>query len=202
MSLTKSNSPTALQRLQVMWCWQGAWRWWEILSLQRKNDLSPAGMWLQLIYMSTSSWSEPVHGGRGVDMTVWQGMRCRKNEECIQLCLYYSQSSFHASPVPHTFFFLFLTPGGRQLQGSAGFQLGALWWPRGVGWEGWREVQKGGDCGSDGKEFTCSVGDWGSIPGSGRFFGGGHGNPLLGYPMNRGAWKGTIHRVAKSQTWL
>ena len=32
--------------------------------------------------------------------------------------------------------------------------------------------------GSDGKEFTCSVGDPGSIPGLGRCLGGGHGNPL------------------------
>ena len=33
--------------------------------------------------------------------------------------------------------------------------------------------------GSDGKESACSVGDLGSIPGSGRSSGGGHGNPLL-----------------------
>ena len=32
--------------------------------------------------------------------------------------------------------------------------------------------------GSDGKESTCDMGDQGSIPGSGRFPGGGHGNPL------------------------
>jgi len=32
--------------------------------------------------------------------------------------------------------------------------------------------------GSDGKESTCSVGDLGSLPGLGRFPGGGHGNPL------------------------
>ena len=32
--------------------------------------------------------------------------------------------------------------------------------------------------GSDGKESACSVGDLGSIPGLGRFPGGGHGNPL------------------------
>ena len=29
-----------------------------------------------------------------------------------------------------------------------------------------------------GKEFACSAGDIGSIPGSGRSPGGGHGNPL------------------------
>ena len=44
--------------------------------------------------------------------------------------------------------------------------------------------------GSDSKESTCNVGDLGSIPGSGRSLGGGHGNPLqysgLENPMNRG----------------
>ena len=36
--------------------------------------------------------------------------------------------------------------------------------------------------------------------------GGGHGNPLqyscLENPMDRGAWRATVHGVAKSQTWL
>ena len=32
--------------------------------------------------------------------------------------------------------------------------------------------------GSAGKESSCNVGDLGSIPGLGRFPGGGHGNPL------------------------
>jgi len=45
--------------------------------------------------------------------------------------------------------------------------------------------------GSDGKESACNVGDLGSIPGSGRYPGGGNGNPLqyayLGNPVNRGA---------------
>jgi hypothetical protein len=43
-----------------------------------------------------------------------------------------------------------------------------------------------------------------SIPGSGRFPGGGHGTPLqysyLENPMDRGAWQATVHRVAKSST--
>ena len=46
--------------------------------------------------------------------------------------------------------------------------------------------------------------DAGSIPGSGRSPRGGHGNPLqyscLENPMDRGAWRTTIHRVAKSWT--
>ena len=44
------------------------------------------------------------------------------------------------------------------------------------------------------------------IPGSGRFPGGGHGNPLqyscLENPMNREAWQATVHGVTKSQTRL
>ena len=45
-----------------------------------------------------------------------------------------------------------------------------------------------------------------SIPGSGRFPGGGQGNPVqyscLENPMDRGAWRATVHRVAKSWTRL
>ena len=46
--------------------------------------------------------------------------------------------------------------------------------------------------------------DMGSIPGSGRSPGGGHGNLLqyscLENPMDRGTWRDTIHSVTKSQT--
>ena len=46
----------------------------------------------------------------------------------------------------------------------------------------------------------------GSSPGSGRSPGGGHGNllqyPCLENPMDRGAWRATVHRVAKSRTRL
>ena len=48
--------------------------------------------------------------------------------------------------------------------------------------------------------------DASSIPGSGRFPGGEHGNPLqyssLENPMDRGAWQATVHGVTKSWTWL
>ena len=41
------------------------------------------------------------------------------------------------------------------------------------------------------------------IPGSGRFSGGGHDNPFqhscLENPMDRGAWRATVYRVAKSR---
>ena len=52
--------------------------------------------------------------------------------------------------------------------------------------------------GSDSKEYTCNAGDLGSISGSGRSPGGGHGNPLqyscLENP-HRGAWQATVHGV-------
>ena len=48
--------------------------------------------------------------------------------------------------------------------------------------------------------------DTGSIPGSGRSPGRGHGNPLhysfMENPMDRGAWWATVHRVSKSWTKL
>ena len=48
--------------------------------------------------------------------------------------------------------------------------------------------------------------DEGSIPGSGRFPGGGNGNPLqysyLGNPKDRGAWWAAVYGSAKSQTPL
>ena len=47
------------------------------------------------------------------------------------------------------------------------------------------------------------VRDAGLMSGSGRFPGGGHGNPLqhscLENPMDRGAWWAIVHGVAKSQ---
>ena len=50
------------------------------------------------------------------------------------------------------------------------------------------------------------VRDTGSIPGSGRSFVGGHGNPVqyscLLNPRDRSAWQATVHGVTKSQTRL
>ena len=60
--------------------------------------------------------------------------------------------------------------------------------------------------GSYDKESTCNMGDLGSFTGLGRSPGGGHSNPFqypcLENPMDRGAWRATVHGVAKSQTWL
>ena len=55
--------------------------------------------------------------------------------------------------------------------------------------------------GSGGKESACSAGDLGSIPGSGRAPGRGHGSPLqypcLENPMDKGALQVTVHGVTK-----
>ena len=55
-----------------------------------------------------------------------------------------------------------------------------------------------------GRESTCSVGDVGSIPGSGRCPGEGDGNPLqcpcLENPTDRGARPATVHGVGNSLT--
>ena len=58
--------------------------------------------------------------------------------------------------------------------------------------------------GLDGNESASNAGDPGSIPGWGRSPGGGNGNPCqyscLENPMDREAWRATVHGVAKSQT--
>ena len=58
--------------------------------------------------------------------------------------------------------------------------------------------------GSNGKEFACSAGDPGSIPGPGRSPGEGIGN-LLQHPcletfMDGGAWQATVLGITKSWT--
>ena len=53
---------------------------------------------------------------------------------------------------------------------------------------------------------TGDARDSGLIPGKGRSPGGGHGNPpqysCLENPKDRGAWRATVHGIAKSQTRL
>ena len=54
------------------------------------------------------------------------------------------------------------------------------------------------------KNPLANAGNAGSISGSGRSPGGGHGNPLqysfLENPMDSGAWWATVHGVAESDT--
>ena len=56
------------------------------------------------------------------------------------------------------------------------------------------------------KKAACNAGNLGSLPGLGRSPGEGHDNPLqyscLENPMDRGAWRATVHGVAKGQTQL
>ena len=56
------------------------------------------------------------------------------------------------------------------------------------------------------KNSPANAGDAGSVPGLGRFPGGGHGNPLqyscLGNPMDREAWQAAVYGVAKCWTQL
>jgi len=51
------------------------------------------------------------------------------------------------------------------------------------------------------KNLPANAGDAGSIPGSGGSPGEGNGNPFqyscLGNPMNRGAWRATVHGIAE-----
>ena len=51
---------------------------------------------------------------------------------------------------------------------------------------------------------SADAGEVGSVPGSGRSPGGGHGNPLqyscLENAMNRGAWWATVHGVTELDT--
>ena len=61
--------------------------------------------------------------------------------------------------------------------------------------------------GSEVKEPACNVGDTGdvnSLPGSGRYLGGGNGNQpqysCLENSMDRGAWQATFHGV--SESWI
>ena len=46
------------------------------------------------------------------------------------------------------------------------------------------------------------ISDMGSVPGLGRFLGVGNDDPFQSFclenPMNRGAWRATVHGVAKS----
>ena len=62
----------------------------------------------------------------------------------------------------------------------------------------------GGFLGGGIKVSAFNAGDLGSIPGSGRSPGEGNGNSLqyscLENPMDSGAWRATVHGVAKSWT--
>ena len=68
----------------------------------------------------------------------------------------------------------------------------------GRNWESMIDIYKGFPCCTSGKDLPANAGDVrhvGSIPGSGRSPGGGHGN-LLENPMNRGlSWTGRLQSI-------
>ena len=70
----------------------------------------------------------------------------------------------------------------------------------------WSNLTVGFPNDTSAKEPTCQGRRPGSIPGLVRAHRGGHGNPLqcscLDNPMDRGAWRPSVHRVSKSQTRL
>ena len=78
-----------------------------------------------------------------------------------------------------------------------------------IAFEGQICVAIGFPGGASGDKPACQCRDVGSIPRSGRFPGGGHGNPLqysyLENPMDKGSRRATVLGVTKSQTqpkWL
>ena len=87
----------------------------------------------------------------------------------------------------------------RKNQNFVGFP-DAYWWGEGGGSQVALMVKK------NPLANAGDIRDTGSIPGSGRSSGGGHGNPLqyfcLESPMDRGAWPVTVHGDTKSQTKL
>ena len=64
-------------------------------------------------------------------------------------------------------------------------------------------IKSGFPGGSDGKASAYNVGDLGSVPGLGRSPGEGNGNPFqyfcLENPMDRGAWRATVHKLTESE---
>ena len=60
--------------------------------------------------------------------------------------------------------------------------------------------------GLDGKESTCHARDAASIPGLGRSPGEGNSNLLhyscLGIPMDKGAWRATVHKVTEGSNMI
>ena len=91
--------------------------------------------------------------------------------------------------------------------GSRFSEVGTVW-PRSSFNFARRSIQEDGGlpCWLSGKESACQAGATGSIPGLERAPGDEKGNPLqyscLGNPMDRGAWRATVHAVAKSRISL
>ena len=102
------------------------------------------------------------------------------------------QSNFRIYTSPQTFKRRRLCKGiNRRKRELLGVTLGSIWgFPDGL------------DC----KESACNVEDLGSIPGSGRYLGGGNCYSFqyscLENSMDRGVWQATVHGVPKRRKWL
>ena len=99
--------------------------------------------------------------------------------------------------------FWWLTEGRQRGESWVGSQRKRSQW-NGLNWIMDYAIRTGGTMVKNMPANEGDTGDMGSIPGSGRSHGGG--NPLqyscLKNPMDRGAWRATVHGVAKSWTWL
>ena len=70
-----------------------------------------------------------------------------------------------------------------------------------LGFEPWQSIFLGGSVAKNSQADAGATGDMGSIPGSERSFGGRNGKPLqyscLGNPIDRGAWRATVHGLQR-----
>ena len=115
---------------------------------------------------------------------------------CRRHCTYW-----HSSKLSNTFCVVVINPVFSFLH--------AFWGQHTQGWSGSAGSLRASQVALVVKNPPADAGDKrhaGSIPGSGRSPGGGHGSPLqcscLENPMHRRAWWATVHGVAKSQTRL
>ena len=143
-------------------------------------------------------------------MTEWLGTKSKSSK-----CRSWKSNPFSHSPVD-----IYVSPPQSQPSDWAPWGLGVGWWwareARSLSYRGlWGWVPSislfansinGLPWWVMGKETACNAGVAGSIHESGRYPGGGHGNPLqyscLENPMDRGVWRTIAHGITKSQTGL
>ena len=193
--------------------WKAWTRWSGIFSLAYWNRTSV--FWgqltckkkktVQLLYnlARTSKLREIVKDGRAgraaVHGVAKSRIRLRKGTtatNCRRHCTYW-----HSSKLSNTFCVVVINPVFSFLH--------AFWGQYTQGWSGSGGSLRASQVALVVKNPPADAGDKrhaGSIPGSGRSPGGGHGSPLqcscLENPMHRRAWWATVHGVAKSQTRL
>ena len=174
------------------------------LSVLRSADLQKKKT-VQLLYnlARTSKLREIVKDGRAgraaVHGVAKSRIRLRNGTtatNCRRHCTYW-----HSSKLSNTFCVVVINPVFSFLH--------AFWGQHTQGWSGSAGSLRASQVALVVKNPPADAGDKrhaGSIPGSGRSPGGGHGSPLqcscLENPMHRRAWWATVHGVAKSQTRL